>query len=366
MPGTTHPPDMATLGPRRHPTLDSERCHGGSSLAHNRMTGGPRRFGAGARNLTGGWNGNTRRPRSSTRAPRGDDHDGGRGRQYALRRPPAEGRLARPGQRSFPVRDGVGPARRLHVQLPVLGRCRQRVRYPGGLPLRDRRADDLLGRLRPDGQEAACCRRHVHLRQSRPRLSARPDVRPVAGCGVHAVRGLAHRRVRRVLAGCAGQGLPGHHPRGRHPLDLPRARRHRRRHADGLLRHPALGQDPGCRTSDRARHHPHLHGRRVRDGWQRRRVDRSGPAVECLPGHGSRAGHLHRVLVMGRLRGRAQLRRGVEGSGPHHPDRRLCLVHLRRHPLHARVLGLRVVLRARQPGVRGARSRHDSRLRRIA
>ena len=52
-----------------------------------------------------------------------------------------------------------------------------------------------------------------------------------------------------------------------------------------------------------------------------------------------------RLLVVGRLRGRAELRRGGQGPGQGHPGRADLLVRRRRRPLHDHVVGARLGLR---------------------
>ena len=92
-------------------------------------------------------------------------------------------------------------ALRLHVQLPVRRGRGQRETCAGGVLLRDDRPDHLLGRIRPDGAQAPRRGRHVHLCQPRARPDAGNGVRPLARCGVHALRRVADRRLRRFRPG---------------------------------------------------------------------------------------------------------------------------------------------------------------------
>ena len=80
--------------------------------------------------------------------------------------------------------------------------------------------------------------------------------------------------------------------------------------------------------------------------------------MERLQGHRLRPRHLHRLLVLGGIRGRAQLRRGVEGPAPDRSRSRstspasssACLYTLAS-------LGVGQLVRARQRGVRRAHGR---------
>ena len=74
---------------------------------------------------------------------------------------------------------------------------------PGDLPLRDDRAHDLLDRIRRDGQEGARRRRHVHLRQPRPRAGLGRDGRLLADDRLHDLRRRPDRRLLLVPAGQA-------------------------------------------------------------------------------------------------------------------------------------------------------------------
>ena len=184
-------------------------------------------------------------------------------------------------------------------------------------------------------------------------------VRPLARRGVHALRRVADRRLRRLRAG-EGRVRVRH---GSDQLDLVRDPRHHRHLGAGVLRHPHLGQDPRRLPDLRAVHHHRVHDRRVHPGRQRRRLDRPGPAVERVQGNRVRPRHLHRLLVVGGIRGSTQLRRGVEESAPDDPDRGLRVLCVRRRPLHPRLVGVGQLVRACQSGIRRALGWIDDRLR---
>ena len=210
---------------------------------------------------------------------------------------------------------------------------------PGDVPLRHDRAHDLLDRVRRDGQEGARCRRHVHLRQPRARTGLGADGRLFAD---DRLRDLRRRPDRRLLVVRAGEmaAVLGH-PR---QLDLVRADRRGARRVPRLLRRRDLGTRARDRPDQRDPHHRDLLDLPLRARAQC--GGRAGPALERPP-HGSRAGGrgVLRVLVVGRIRGRAQLRRGGQGPGQGDPARPDLLVRGRRHALHDHVLGARLRLR---------------------
>ena len=211
---------------------------------------------------------------------------------------------------------------------------------PGDVRVRDDRAHDLLDRVRRDGQEGARRRRHVHVRQPRARPGLGRDGRLLAD---DRLRDLRRRPDRRLLARSRRRSSLqyGWHVNWLWLALIGVALVVCLAYFDVEISARVLGR----RADQRDHDHPDRLDRLLRE---RARTSRSAP---ILPWNGlttrGRAGRrpLLRVLVVGRLRGGAELRRGGQGSGPGHPDRADLLVRRRRPALHVHVVGARLGLR---------------------
>ena len=245
-------------------------------------------------------------------------------------------------RRAVPDRHRVGADLGDAVQHADLGRVRQRHRHAGRVRVRDDRARDLLGRVHGDGVEGHGHGRLLLVHQPGTRAGARDGRGVCVGRRLRGVRGLAGGRVR-VLP--RAQALGRRHPRG---VGLARA-------VDGrgdLRAHVLRRARVRAPARDRARVRggdPADHGRRhlrLERRPRRHRGDQPGQRVQGLPGRARAGGrrrrrrHLLRVLVVGRVRDGAELRRGVEEP---QADRPAVAVHLgdrARGLLHGHELGV--------------------------
>ena len=280
-------------------------------------------------------------------------------RLAAHRRSQAPQGRDRARRRLVPDRDRVGPDLGHAVQHAYRRGLRPGRRCPGRVHVRHDRARGVLRRVRGNGEEEDHGGRLLLLHQPRARPGTGHRHRLRLGGRLLGVRGVAGRRFRLLPE-------PEAEPvRGEHRLALAGAGHGADHQHPDLLRRPDLQHGARDRADQRGRHPAHLRRLPARP----RPCDR-GPAQPCerlqgLPSGGQARGGrdrhrpVLRLLVLGRLRDGAELRRGIPRPQADRPPRPVHLGDRARRVLHDHVLGL--ARRVSRPPRRRSPSRRPTR-----
>ena len=249
---------------------------------------------------------------------------------------------------------GSAPITAMLLNTPISVGYGNGLVYAGGLHLRHHHPDHLLGRVYRHGAQGDGGGRLLQLHQPRSRARARDGHRPCDHPCILGVRGVALRRLRVLREREAG------------PVRLPllmglvRPLHGRADLGAVVLRHPHLGPHPRRRARHRGADSARLRRGRVQlERCERHRIGdqpvqrvpqpaREWSRSDGRPRRHRRRRRLLRLLVVGRLRDGAELRRGVEEPQEDRADGHVHLGDRARHLLHGHLVGLDLGLR--QPG----------------